>query len=327
MEPIQLSQSVAGHRYDTATSMLLGDDAFWDGHSFERHGRNRFLFRTQLRGLYFALYRSLLPGEEDHIEPLTREAALALWEELPRRNVELAEAFPSALGPTLAMRLGHTVAGNGGATGPSLKANRAPPVAEREPDVPAEPPAPRTESGDPPVSQPDDPPGARLEPWLRALEFAAADYAEPPPPLVEVSPSTDVADTPPPLVEAPAVPGPAAGGNLWLDERGEWQLEGLVRHSTGRLRFHQGQLSITTTGLTGRLRKTRWTREEVVHVATIEFIAAQAEADGALTLEIVSNAPGVGPMRLTRCRPASTVRALLQSLERAHPEVAVRHLA
>jgi hypothetical protein len=82
-------------RYRTATATLLASDAFWDGHNFERQGRNAFLFRTP-NGSYFAQYQSQWEGERDRIEPLDLDAAIGLFEQLPEKVVEFEDAFPGA---------------------------------------------------------------------------------------------------------------------------------------------------------------------------------------------------------------------------------------
>ena len=84
---------VRGKRYSTATSELLAGNDYWDGHNYERAGRNTFLYRTQ-KGKYFRVDLSQWTGERGGIEPLSEDDALDLWETLSERRVEYDKAFP-----------------------------------------------------------------------------------------------------------------------------------------------------------------------------------------------------------------------------------------
>lgn len=42
-------------RYDVSKAILLASDCYWDGHNFERRGRNTFLYRTP-GGRYFTVH-------------------------------------------------------------------------------------------------------------------------------------------------------------------------------------------------------------------------------------------------------------------------------
>jgi len=90
-------RAVIGRKvYDTTTAKLLTDDAWWDGHNFERHGRNTFLYRAP-KGGYFALRMTCWQGEKDRIEPLSLDEAVQLYEELHQSDSEalpFEEAFP-----------------------------------------------------------------------------------------------------------------------------------------------------------------------------------------------------------------------------------------
>ena len=93
MKPLSMVQVIGGKRYNTAKATLIAHDAYWDGHNFERHGRNTFLYRTA-KGAYFALHLTQWQGEFDKIEPLTRDAAVSLFESLREHEVSWSEAFP-----------------------------------------------------------------------------------------------------------------------------------------------------------------------------------------------------------------------------------------
>lgn len=80
-------------RYSIAKSTLIASDYYWDGSNWERYGRNVFLYRTQ-NGNYFRVDTTLWQGERDKMTPLTLYEALALWDELPEKEVEFEQAFP-----------------------------------------------------------------------------------------------------------------------------------------------------------------------------------------------------------------------------------------
>lgn len=92
MQPRMMSVVVGGKRYKTETATLLAHDAYWDGHNYERHGRNTFLFKTP-RGNYFAQHQTLWQGERDRLQPLSAEEARRLYEELPVHEVDFEAAF------------------------------------------------------------------------------------------------------------------------------------------------------------------------------------------------------------------------------------------
>jgi hypothetical protein len=94
MNPIEMRRVIGGKVYDTKTATIIADDAFWDGHNFERHGRNTFLFKTK-NGGYFAQHLTQWEGERDTLEPLTQDEAVTLYEELDDKDaVPFEEAFP-----------------------------------------------------------------------------------------------------------------------------------------------------------------------------------------------------------------------------------------
>ncbi|TDA65935.1 MAG: hypothetical protein D9V45_03050 [Chloroflexi bacterium] len=81
-------------RYSVATSTLIAHDAYWDGHNFERSGRNEFLYRTP-NGNYFTVNLTCWQGERDTLTPVSQDEAVELFESnLPEHEVSYAEAFP-----------------------------------------------------------------------------------------------------------------------------------------------------------------------------------------------------------------------------------------
>jgi len=93
MEAGEWNEVIGRKRYSTATATLIADDAFWDGHNYERRGRNTFLFKTPNNN-YFIVHRTQWQGEISRLEALTHDDALTLWESLPEKHVEFEEAFP-----------------------------------------------------------------------------------------------------------------------------------------------------------------------------------------------------------------------------------------
>jgi len=47
MESGDWNEVIGGKRYNTATAKLIASDAYWDGHNWERRGRNTFMLRTK----------------------------------------------------------------------------------------------------------------------------------------------------------------------------------------------------------------------------------------------------------------------------------------
>lgn len=96
MKPRMMDVVIGGKRYRTETATLLASDAYWDGHNFERDGRNAFLFRTP-KGNYFVQRQSLWQGERDRLEPVSREEAIRLFEDLQEKEVDFDQAFPGVV--------------------------------------------------------------------------------------------------------------------------------------------------------------------------------------------------------------------------------------
>ena len=81
-------------RYDVRTATLIAHDAYWDGHNFERRGRNTFLYRTP-RGNFFTVNLTQWQGERDALTPIGLDEAIELFEgPLTEHEVSYAEAFP-----------------------------------------------------------------------------------------------------------------------------------------------------------------------------------------------------------------------------------------
>lgn len=89
-----MKRIVDGKRYDVSKATLIAHDAYWDGHNFERHGRNCFLYRTP-RGKFFTLNMTQWQGERDTLTPVSESDAVDLYENsLPEHEVEYESAFP-----------------------------------------------------------------------------------------------------------------------------------------------------------------------------------------------------------------------------------------
>ena len=92
--PSNFEKIIDRKKYSTATATLLADDVYWDGHNMERQGRNRFLYRTP-NGAFFVVTLSQWQGEEDTLEPVDLDEAVALYEgPLSEHHVDYGEAFP-----------------------------------------------------------------------------------------------------------------------------------------------------------------------------------------------------------------------------------------
>jgi hypothetical protein len=92
--PENMTRIVDQKRYSTKTATLIASDDYWDGHNFERRGRNEFLYRTT-NGAYFTVNLTQWQGERDTLTPVTQEEAIALYEtSLTEHAVSYAEAFP-----------------------------------------------------------------------------------------------------------------------------------------------------------------------------------------------------------------------------------------
>jgi len=87
-----MKQVKNGKLYNTDTAMLIASDRYWDGHNFDRNGRNTFLFKTQ-KGNFFLLHTTRWQGEADYIEPISKNEAKRWYEELREQKVDYTTAF------------------------------------------------------------------------------------------------------------------------------------------------------------------------------------------------------------------------------------------
>ena len=95
MNAPSMTRIVDRKKYSTDTATLLADDTYWDGHNYERHGRNTFLYRTP-KGAYFTVTVTMWQGEQDSLEPVTLDEAIALYEgSLTEHSVSYEDAFPA----------------------------------------------------------------------------------------------------------------------------------------------------------------------------------------------------------------------------------------
>jgi len=97
MKPVEFTRIVEGKRYSTKSATLLAHDAYWDGHNFERHGRNCYLYRTP-KGAYFTVNLTMWQGEFDKLVPVSEAEGKELYEgPLTEHEVRYEEAFPNAV--------------------------------------------------------------------------------------------------------------------------------------------------------------------------------------------------------------------------------------
>jgi hypothetical protein len=87
-----MRQIVGGIEYDTHTATLVTSDRYWDGHNWERRGRNIYLYKTR-NGNFFLYHRTQWQGESDRLEPISIEEAKVWFEQLPEYEMGFKEAF------------------------------------------------------------------------------------------------------------------------------------------------------------------------------------------------------------------------------------------
>jgi hypothetical protein len=87
-----MKQIIDGKLYDTDTATLLASNRYWDGHNFERQGRNTYLYKTS-KGNFFLHNTTMWEGEHDTIEVIDESAAKEMYENLYEKEVEYQEAF------------------------------------------------------------------------------------------------------------------------------------------------------------------------------------------------------------------------------------------
>ena len=87
-------KSIIGRKvYDTDTAEIVASNRYWDGHNWERSGRNTYLYRTP-NGAYFTHHTTLWQGERDSIQAMSQEEAIDLYERLPEHEMDFELAFP-----------------------------------------------------------------------------------------------------------------------------------------------------------------------------------------------------------------------------------------
>jgi len=92
--PENFTRIINRTRYSAKTATLIASDAYWDGHNFERSGRNEFLYRTP-KGNFFTVNLTCWQGERDTLIPVTQDEAIELFEgSLTEHEVKYSEAFP-----------------------------------------------------------------------------------------------------------------------------------------------------------------------------------------------------------------------------------------
>jgi hypothetical protein len=93
--PEDFTSIIDRKRYSTKTATLLSGNDYWDGHNWERQGRNSFLYRTQ-KGAYFMVSLSQWQGEDDTLTVLSEGEAIDFFESCREdcRRVTYEEAFP-----------------------------------------------------------------------------------------------------------------------------------------------------------------------------------------------------------------------------------------
>jgi len=95
MKPPDMARIIGQKRYNTKTATLLAGDDYWDGHNWERHGRNTWLYKTP-NGAYFQVTVTCWQGEQDSMIPLTLAEAIELFEgSLTEHRVTYGFAFPN----------------------------------------------------------------------------------------------------------------------------------------------------------------------------------------------------------------------------------------
>lgn len=72
----------SGKMYSTDAASVAASDRYWDGTSWERNGRNTYLYKTK-RGAYFLHHTTSWPGETERIEPIGEEEASEWYDKLP----------------------------------------------------------------------------------------------------------------------------------------------------------------------------------------------------------------------------------------------------
>ena len=92
--PENMSRVVNQKRYSTKTAELIASNCYWDGHNWERNGRNTFLYRTP-KGAYFMVRLTCWQDERNTLIPIDLDEAIELFEHnLTEHEVSYEKAFP-----------------------------------------------------------------------------------------------------------------------------------------------------------------------------------------------------------------------------------------
>ncbi len=89
--PEQFERIINGKRYSVASAELIAGNDYWDGHNFERRGRQCFLYKTA-NGAFFIVALTQWQGERDTLTPVSEAEAVAMYEGRPNEyGVNLSE--------------------------------------------------------------------------------------------------------------------------------------------------------------------------------------------------------------------------------------------
>jgi hypothetical protein len=92
--PLDFTRIFQRKKYSVRSSTLIASDDYWDGHNWERQGRNRFLYRTP-NGAFFLVTLTRWQNEQDSLKPVTQDEAITLFETtLTEHSISYALAFP-----------------------------------------------------------------------------------------------------------------------------------------------------------------------------------------------------------------------------------------
>lgn len=92
--PEKFEKIIDRKRYSTATAELIAGDDYWDGHNFERSGRQSFLYRTP-KGKFFTVHLTQWQGEQNNLVPISQDEAIELYEgQLTEHRLDYGVAFP-----------------------------------------------------------------------------------------------------------------------------------------------------------------------------------------------------------------------------------------
>lgn len=87
-----MKQIIEGKLYNTETAEEVASDRYWDGHNYDRRGRNQYLYRTK-KGNFFILHTTRWSGECDRIQAISESEAMELYETLRVKEMEYVDAF------------------------------------------------------------------------------------------------------------------------------------------------------------------------------------------------------------------------------------------